>query len=76
MYFENEIPPPTPSQALRAREALPPPRREGDFFLKGKDIFDFLSNLCYNKNRIYFENEIINFHIIKKIPPGARKYYI
>ena len=35
MYFENEIPPPTPSQALRAREALPPRRREGDFFLKG-----------------------------------------
>ena len=32
MYFENEIPPPTPSQALRAREALPPRRREGDFF--------------------------------------------
>ena len=38
MYFENEIPPPTPSQALRAREALPPRRREGDF-LKGREIY-------------------------------------
>ena len=75
MYFENEIPPPTPSQALRAREALPPRRREGDF-LKGRYTFDFLSNLCYNKNEKYFENEIINFHIIKKIPPDRRKYYI
>lgn len=58
MYFKNKIPPPTPSQALRAREALPPRRREGDFFERG-DIFDFLSNLCYNKNEKYFENEII-----------------
>ena len=52
MYFENEIPPPTPSQALRAREALPPPRREGDF-LKGRDIFDLFSKICYNKNEKY-----------------------
>ena len=58
MYFENEIPPPTPSQALRAREALPPRRREGDFFLKGRYTFDFLSNLCYNKNEKHFKNEI------------------
>ena len=57
MYFENEIPPPTPSQALRAREALPPRRREGDF-LKGRYTFDFLSNLCYNKNEKHFKNEI------------------
>lgn len=57
MYFENEIPPPTPSQALRAREALPPPRREGDFFERGY-TFDLFSNLCYNKNENHFENEI------------------
>ena len=59
MYFKNEIPPPTPSQALRAREALPPRRREGDFFLKGRGyILDFLSNLWYNKNEEHFKNEI------------------
>ena len=42
MYFENEIPPPTPSQALRAREALPPRRREGDFFERGIHLTLFL----------------------------------
>ena len=74
MYFENEIPPPTPSQALRAREALPPPRREGDFFEREGYTFDLFSNLWYNKNEKHFKNETINSYIIKKIPLGCCKH--
>ena len=59
----------------RARVRFAPQAQPHDTYIQGY-TFDLFSNLWYNKNEKHFKNETMNFHIIKKIPPGARKYYI